>query len=86
MNNEANIIKRKLNVLTEMLGKGKLQSINYAIDVAIASSRGGITFEQVIVHERQNKNLIHQSLVTQYFKMLCFENAYRNLIKWRNRK
>lgn len=86
LNPEAQSIKRKLNVLSEMIGKEKLQSINYALDVAIASSRGGITFEQIVVHERKNRKIIHQSIITQYLEMLMFENAYRNLLKWRNRK
>lgn len=83
---EAQIIKRKLAVLSEMIGKGKLQTLNYALDVAIASSRSGISFNETVMHQRENETIIRQSVITQYLKMLVFENAYRNLLKWRNKK
>lgn len=36
MNNESKIVKRKLAVLSEITSKNKLQSLNYALDVALA--------------------------------------------------
>lgn len=42
---EALAVKRKLDVLSQMIGKDKLQSINYALDVALAFEKTRLTME-----------------------------------------
>lgn len=39
MNYEPKIIKRKLDALSKMVGKDKLQTLNFALDVALAFER-----------------------------------------------
>lgn len=36
---ESKIVKRKLAILSEITGKGKIQTLNYALDVALAFER-----------------------------------------------
>ena len=36
---ESKIVKRKLMMLSEITGKGKIQTLNYALDVALAFER-----------------------------------------------
>ena len=47
MTPESKIIKRKLNVLSEMTGKNKLQTLNFALDVALAFKRTTLTMEKL---------------------------------------
>lgn len=47
MTPESKIIKRKLDVLTQMIGKDKLQSINYALDVALAFEKTRLTMDTI---------------------------------------
>lgn len=39
MAHESKIVKRKLMMLSEITGKGKIQTLNFALDVALAFER-----------------------------------------------
>lgn len=69
LNPEAQSIKRKLNALAEMIGKDKLRTINYALDLTISYIQGKLNLNKILSEvyaSKLEKNFRRKQIIKEY--------------------